>query len=219
MSVDEILIPNYSRKQEVFNAFSHFLGIFVALFAFIFSLVKLVNKEIPLLYFTGLLIYSLSMLIVYLTSGLYHFLDKDNRYKKILRVLDHCTIYLLIAGTYTPICFVLLSKHFVGLLIVILQWSLAVLGIILNAFFFDKKVARMISFILYVIMGWLIMFTGGFIYIETLPFVFILAGGVVYTIGALLYTIGHKKIGFHCIFHVFVLASTIIQMIGVLLMV
>ena len=216
MSVDEVLIPEYTRKQETFNALSHFLGIFVAMFVLGFDLVKLIKNEISLFYFFGLLIFALSMFLVYGVSSLYHYMDKDNYYKKLFRVLDHCMIYLLIAGTYTPICFVLMKEHVVGLVMLIIQWSGALLGIILNAFFFNNKVAGAISFILYVVMGWLVLFTGGFIYIKTLSFAYILAGGIAYTIGAIIYGIGHKKIGYHCIFHVFVLVSTILQMVGVL---
>ena len=97
----------------------------------------------------------------------------------------------------------------------IIEWSGALIGIILNAFFFKYKAARIVSFVLYVLIGWLAVYSGGFLYMDKMCFIFILIGGITYTIGSILYAIGHKKIMFHSIFHVFVLVSTIIQTIGV----
>ena len=215
MSLDSILIPNYSRKQETFNAFSHFIGIVIALTIIVFGAVKLANGSINLFYFFGLLIFGITALAVYTISGVYHYLDKDNKAKKIFRVIDHCTIYLLIAGTYTPICFVLMDIHIVGLIMLIIEWVSAVIGIILKGFFFDKKASRVVAFFLYVAMGWLAVYSTGFLYMPQMSFLFILLGGITYTIGSILYAIGHKNTNFHCIFHVFVLVSTIIQTIGV----
>ena len=219
MSVDEVLIPGYSRKQEMFNAISHFLGVVFAIFVFVFSLIKLINHQTTIYHFIGLLIFIVAMALVYGVSGVYHYLDKDNYYKKVLRVVDHCTIYLLIAGTYSPICFVLLESQPIVLVMLIIQWVGSLIGIILVIFFFDKKVARIIAFALYVLMGWLVLYIGAFVYLAPLVFGFILAGGIVYTIGAVLYALGHKNVSFHCVFHVFILVSTILQTIGVLLMI
>ena len=218
MSLDNIAIPNYSRKQEVFNAFSHFLGIAIALAILVFAFINLANGNIRVFYFIGLIIFGVTALAVYTISGVYHYLNKDDKAKKIFRVIDHCTIYLLIAGTYTPICFALMDIHVVGLIMLIIEWAGAIFGIILKAFFFDKKAARVVAFFLYVIMGWLAVYSTGFLYMPVMSFVFILIGGVIYTIGSVLYAIGHKNTYFHCIFHVFVLVSTIIQTIGVFLL-
>ena len=215
MSIEKVIIPDYSRKEETFNALSHILGTLVALTVFVFGLIKLINQEISLFYFFGLLIFAITAFLVYLISATYHYLDKDKYLKKVFRIIDHCTIYLLIAGTYTPICFVLMTTHVIGLIMLIIEWSGAIIGIILKAFFFDKKVARVIAFFLYIIMGWLTLYTGGFLYIPTTCFVFVLVGGITYTIGSILYALGHKNTRFHCIFHVFVLMSTILQTIGI----
>ena len=215
MSLESVLIPNYSRKQENFNALSHFLGVFIALLIFLFALDNLQNSYIDVFYFIGLCIFAFTAFAVYMISAVYHYLDKDNKVKKLFRIIDHCTIYLLIAGTYTPICFVLMSEHVVGLLMLVIEWIGAAIGIILKGFFFDKKVARIIAFFLYVIMGWLALYSGGFLYMSKLSFFFILLGGITYTIGSILYALGHKNTNFHCIFHVFVFVSTILQTIGV----
>ena len=219
MSLDSVTIPSYTRKQETFNAISHALGILIAIFVFAFAIVKYVNNAIPLWHLIDLMIFADNTFMVYFISASYHYLNKDNKYKKLLRILDHCTIYLLIAGTYTPICFVVYQEHIIGLIMLIIEWSGAVIGIVLNAFFFNNKVTKIISFILYVLMGWLAVYCGGYLYMDKLVFLFILLGGITYTIGSILYAIGHKKPIYHSIFHVFVLVSTIIQCIGVLLLI
>ena len=215
MSIESILIPNYSKKQELFNSLSHFLGVLIALTILVFAIVKVSDGNIGAFYFIGLLIFGITALAVYTISGIYHILNKESNLKKIFRVIDHCTIYLLIAGTYTPICFVLMDTHIVGLIMLIIEWVGAIVGIILKAFFFDKKAARVVAFFLYVIMGWLAVYSGGYLYMPSMSFLFILIGGITYTIGSVLYAIGHKNTNFHCIFHVFVLVSTILQTIGV----
>ena len=108
--------------------------------------------------------------------------------------------------------------HIIGLIMLIIEWVGAIIGIVLKSFFFDKKAARVVAFFLYVIMGWLAVYSGGFLYMPSMSFIFILIGGIIYTIGSVLYAIGHKNTNFHCIFHVFVLVSTIIQTIGVFLL-
>ena len=216
--ISEVQIPRYSHKQEMFNTISHALGILVALFIIGFSLVNVISQRIPLFYFFGLLIFGVSAFMVYLISALYHYFDPTSFKKKFFRILDHCTIYLLIAGTYTPICFVIMDTHVIGLIMVIIQWAGALIGIVLNAFFFKYKWARIISFILYVAMGWLVLYCGGFIYMPMMSFAFVLAGGITYTIGSILYALGHKNTTFHSIFHVFVLVSTILQTVGVMML-
>lgn len=214
-NIANIDIPSYSRKEELFNSVSHFLGVPVALFIIIFALNMFQNNQISLFNLMGLMIFGLSALGVYMISGIYHYLDASSYNKKLFRVLDHCTIYLLIAGTYTPICFVLSKTTVIGSIMLVIEWAGALLGIILNAFFFNYKVSKIISFILYVAMGWLAVYSGAFLYMSKIVFAFILLGGITYTIGSLLYALGHKNLLFHSVFHVFVLVSTIIQTIGV----
>ena len=210
-----IEIPSYSRKEELFNSISHMLGLPVAFFILLRAISLFISNQISLFYLAGLIIFAMSACAVYLVSSIYHYLGNDSFYKRLFRIIDHCTIYLLIAGTYTPICFVLSQTNVIGIIMLVVEWVGALLGIILNAFFFKHKTARVISFILYVLMGWLAVYSGGFLYLSKMCFTFILLGGVVYTIGSVLYAIGHKNTLFHSVFHVFVLISTIIQTIGV----
>ena len=214
-------IPGYSKKQEMFNSFSHFLGIPFALFIIAIGIYSYSVETIRLLDLFGYIIFGLSALVVYLVSAVYHLTRKDSPRKKTLRIIDHCMIYLLIAGTYTPICFALLKPGYpiyIGVLMLTFEWVGAISGIILNAFFFQNKVARTISFILYVLMGWFAVICGATFYINLTSFLLILIGGIIYTIGSILYGCGHGWKWFHFIFHVFVLAGTIIQTIGVFLL-
>ena len=217
-NIASVSIPPYTKKQERFNAISHFLGIPLALIILIISVVFLVSKRIDATSFLGLLVFIITIIDVYFVSSLYHGTPNNTFNKKLFRVLDHCTIFLLIAGTYTPICVVLMKEHVIGLIMLLIEWGCALIGIFLNAFLFKSKAVQIISLILYLAMGWLVLFCGGFIYMTTLSFGFVLSGGIVYSIGSILYSIGKKNLNFHSIFHIFVIVSTIVQAIGVLAM-
>ena len=216
---NSIEIPEYTDKQEAFNTISHMLGIPIAIFIAGFGVLEFIGNRMSLYHLVGLLIFAISASAVYFVSYLYHGLNKYDDRKKFLRVLDHSMIYLLIAGTYTPICFVLLETNIIGLIMLLIEWIGAVFGIILNVFLFQKRWASIASFVLYLVMGWLCLYCGGFLYMPKMSFIFILAGGITYTIGSILYGLGHKNMNFHSVFHVFVLLGTIIQSVGVLLIV
>ena len=215
-NIAEVKIPNYTKKQEVFNTVSHILGIPLAIIILVIGLIALASHTFNASYFLGILIFVITIIDVYFVSSLYHGTEPNIFNKKLFRVLDHCTIYLLIAGTYTPICVVLMSEHIIGLIMLVVEWALAALGIFLNALFFKSKVVQIISLVLYLAMGWLVLFCGGFIYMTPFSFGFVLAGGIIYSIGSILYNVGKKNLWFHCIFHIFVLVSTIVQAIGVM---
>ncbi len=218
-NIEEIKIPEYTKGQERFNTISHAIGIPLAFIILFIGLYRLLIRAIDITAFLGLLVFVITIIDVYFVSSLYHGTPANTFNKKLFRVLDHCTIYLLIAGTYTPICVVLMNEHVVGLVMLLVEWGCAVIGIILNAFFFKSKAVQVISLILYLAMGWLVLFCGGFLYMSAISFGFVLAGGIVYSIGAILYAVGKKKnLYLHSVFHVFVLVSTIIQAIGVLTM-
>ena len=218
-NIEEIKIPEYTKGQERFNTISHVIGIPLAFVILFIGLYRLIIRAIDVTAFLGLLVFVITIIDVYFVSSLYHGTPANTFNKKLFRVLDHCTIYLLIAGTYTPICVVLMNEHVVGLVMLLVEWGCAVIGIILNAFFFKCKAVQVISLILYLAMGWLVLFCGGFLYMSAISFGFVLAGGIVYSIGAILYAVGKKKnLYLHSVFHVFVLVSTIIQAIGVLAM-
>lgn len=215
----KISIPKYTFRQELFNSVSHFLGVPLGIATIVISFILYFINKIQLGYFIGLLVFGFSIVALYLMSGLYHVESPNNVVKKkTKRVLDHCTIYLLIAGTYTPICIYIASTNVIGIVVLIIEWFLAIVGILINAIDFTNKVVKGVSMFLYLALGWLILFSGAFIYLPFNAFLFILIGGILYTIGSVLYGIGHKNLSFHSIFHVFVLLGTVFQSVGVFLL-
>ena len=215
----KIDIPSYTIKQELFNSVSHFLGVPVGILVIAISLGLFLGHNIGVNYFIGLLVFGVSIITLYMVSSIYHGSSADKaKSKKIKRVVDHCTIYFLIAGTYTPICIYLMTINVIGLVILIIEWFLAIVGIVINAVDFSNKAVKTISMFLYLALGWLILFTGGFIYLPDNSFLYILIGGILYTVGSILYGVGHKILSFHSIFHIFVLLGTVFQTVGVLLL-
>ena len=218
-NIENTAIPDYSRKQEMCNSISHMLGLVVSVLIAIFGICSYAAGATNTSLLVGDIVFAISAFSVYFVSSFYHITLSDSPLKKRLRILDHCMIYILIAGTYTPVCINLMfyMRSFgIGLFMLIFEWVGAIIGVVLNAFFFQSKAARVISFIFYILMGWLAVICGGFMFINLNSFLFILAGGIVYTIGSILYAVGHKNRWFHFVFHIFVLLGTIIQAFGVL---
>ena len=215
----KISIPKYTFKQEVFNSVSHFLGVPLGIATIVISFILYFVNHLALGYFIGLLVFGISIVALYMVSGLYHS-ESPNKpvNKKVKRVLDHCTIYLLIAGTYTPICIYIASINLIGVVVLIIEWFMAIVGILINAIDFTNKYVKAISMFLYLALGWMVLFSGAFIYLPFNAFLFILIGGILYTVGSVLYGVGHKNLSFHSIFHVFVLLGTIFQSVGVFLL-
>lgn len=194
----------YSEAEERLNIYSHGLGLVVSIVLFPFLGIKAISFSgfwKP----TSFIIYGLSMIILYAASTLYH-AAKDPKKRRRLNIFDHAAIYVLIAGSYSPFCLVALDST-LGWYMFIAVWIFALTGVILKLFFtgkFDK-----ISTAMYLLMGWQVMF-----FIKPLMSVltsfglnFLVAGGVFYTIGAILYSI--KQLPYnHAIFHVFVLLGS-----------
>jgi len=163
------------------------------------------------------LIYGISMVCLYTMSSIYHGL-RPSTGKRVLQILDHCTIYFLIAGTYTPIALVALRPVYpvIGWGLTVFQWALAALAITLTAI--DLKKYTVFSMICYIGMGWAVIF---FLpqtvqVLGSAGFGWLLSGGIAYTLGAILYGIGSKKHWFHSVFHIFVLIGSQLQMISVI---
>lgn len=216
--LNKIDVPNYSINQEKFNSHSHFLGVPIALFVFVYSLYLFISNKVTSGIFIGLVIYSLTILVLYLASALYHIENPAKKAKKVKRIIDHCTIYLLIAGTYTPIALFIYQQSYMGLIILLLEWFFAIVGIIFNAIDLTNKYIKAYSMFSYLFMGWMIVFLWSFKYLPETSFLFVLGGGIAYTLGSILYGFGRKNANFHCVFHVFDLVGTILQAIGVLLL-
>lgn len=166
----------------------------------------------------GSVIYGSSMITLYTVSSVYHGLA-PNTGKKVMQIIDHCTIYMLIAGTYTPIMLVAFVPVYpvIGWGLLAAQWVLAALAASLTAI--DLKKYRAFSMVCYILMGWGIVF----FLPQTLAvlgkhgFAWLLAGGITYTIGAILYGIGSRKPWFHSIFHIFVVLGSFLQFLAIFL--
>ena len=206
-------LPDYTRGEEIMNMVTHIAGGGVALAALLGCLLRARGPwEIA-----GTLIYSISMTCLYAMSSIYHGL-LPSMGKKVLQVLDHCTIYFLIAGTYTPIALCALRPVYpvLGWGILAAQWGLAALAVTLTAI--DLKKYNVFSMICYIGMGWMILpFIGQTRQVLTDPgFFWLLAGGIAYTLGAILYGIGSKKRWFHSVFHIFVVLGSALQLVSIL---
>ena len=204
-------IKYYSPIEEKINIISHAVG-------FIFSMVALVllvrhaTRHGDVWHIVSFSIFGASLIILYAASSFYHSAKKPELRSR-LNIIDHASIYVLIAGTYTPFTLVTL-KGTIGWVIFGISWGLALTGIILKLFFTGKY--NLMSTIMYVLMGWVIVFAIKPL-INNLPLeglLWLVAGGISYTIGAILY--GIKKIKFnHAIFHMFVLMGSFCHFVSV----
>lgn len=202
---------SYSAKEEMANAITHGIAALLALVACIL----LVNKglhSLNALQLTGLIIYGISMVILFLASTLYHSIQVEKT-RTILKQLDHSAIYLLIAGTYTPFLMISLNNRPAYILLMVL-WVLALVGIVFKIFFVHRF--GKISLITYLLMGWLALFVIPDIY-RALPragFDLLVAGGLCYTIGTLFYAA--KRYPFtHAVWHLFVIGGAACHCIAI----
>ena len=211
-------LPDYTRGEEIFNMVSHIVGGAAGIAVCALCVVKsFLNSDAYQV--TGSFIYGLSMVLLYTISSVYHGLTSDTA-KKVLQIIDHCSVFILISGTYTPIALSSLREYntALGWVVFGVVWGVSALGITLNAI--DLKKYTVFSMICYIIQGWCIIFTGKYA-IEAIGkngFMWLLLGGIAYTIGAVLYGIAGKKTVryMHSIFHLFVVAGSVLQFFGIL---
>lgn len=205
----------YTRGEEIFNAVSHIVGGGVGVLIFIIGLIFAYPKPSAMI---SVSVFAVSVITLYTMSALYHFLP-DGRAKGVFRIFDHCTIFFLIAGTYTPFCVLLLGFTPAGITILCLEWGLAVLGITGNAIAMKNKVIKTFSMIFYVIMGWAILavFPTLLKTMSAAAFWLLLMGGVSYTVGIAFFALGKKVKYFHSVWHLFDIAGTVLQFVSILL--
>ncbi len=201
-------LPDYTRGEEIMNMVTHITGGGLGIFALIVCLLRSdTGTEV-----IASAVYGSSMIALYAISSIYHGL-RPNLGKKVLQILDHCTIYALIAGTYTPIalCAIRTINPALGWGILGLEWGLGAIAITLTAI--DLKKYNVFSMICYIGMGWAILPWLGRMYTVLSPagFRLLLWGGIAYTIGAVLYGIGSKVHWMHSVFHIFVVIGSLLQ--------
>jgi hemolysin III len=208
-------MPDYTRGEEIFNMVSHIVGAAFGVVALVLTVVFASLNQDPWTV-VGSSIYGGSMILLYTVSSVYHGLHL-NMGKRVMQVLDHCSIYLLIAGTYTPIVLgpIRESSPAWGWSLFGVVWGCAVLGIVFNAI--DMKRFEKISMVLYLGMGWCVVMAAkpAILAVGLEGMLWILLGGIVYSIGAILYGLGVKHRYMHSVFHIFVVAGSILQFFGI----
>lgn len=212
------ILPKYTKGEEIFNMTSHIVGGALGIVALVLCVVFAAVHGNGYGVVSGA-IYGVTMIILYTMSSIYHGLNPKRKAKKVFQVLDHCSIYLLIAGSYTPFALCTLREYntALGWAIFGVIWFVAILGIILNSI--DIKKFRVFSMICYLVMGWCIVFRINLLpeLLGTAGFVLLLLGGLSYTIGAILYGLGKKHKYMHSIFHLFILLGSLLQFFTILL--
>ncbi len=212
-------LPDYTKGEEIFNMVSHIVGGAFGIVALV-SCVVYSFLHSDTFGIVGSFIYGLSMIMLYTMSSIYHGLTAKIA-KKVFQVIDHCTIFILIAGTYSPIlmCSVRKENPAVAWALFAFVWGVSILGIVLNAI--DLKKYSRFSMICYLVLGWCIVF-GGKTALEAIDFngiLLILAGGISYTLGAGVYAVAKSR-GLrymHSVFHIFVVIGSILQYFAIIL--
>ena len=195
------------------SAITHFIGMLMAIFAAIPLLIQ-AAKERDSVYLVSLTVYAVSMVLLYAASTTYHTFDISKKVNTILKKIDHMMIFVLIAGSYTPICLLVLDRN-IGIPLLMLVWGIAIVGIFIKAFW--VYCPKWVSSVLYIGMGWTCVLAFGQMLngLSTAEFGWLLAGGIIYTIGGIIYALKlpifnmkHKNFGSHEIFHLFVMGGS-----------
>ena len=200
------------------SAITHFIGMMMALFASTPLLIRAANNP-DRIHLISLAVFITSMVLLYMASTVYHTLNLSERSNRILRKIDHMMIFVLIAGSYTPVCLVVLGNA-AGYRLCALVWGIALAGILIKAFWITCP--KWFSSLLYIAMGWVcvLAFTQILNSLPPAAFGWLLAGGIIYTIGGIIYALKlpifnsrHKNFGSHEIFHLFVMGGSICHLI------
>lgn len=216
--LNERTLPDYTRGEEICNMVTHIVGGALGILAVVLCAVFGAIHGNAYAVVSGC-IYGASMIVLYAISSIYHGLSPRLTAKKVFQVLDHCSIFILIAGTYTPFCLVTIreSSPAMGWVLFGVVWGIAALGITLNAI--DLKKYDRFSMICYLIMGWCVVIRIGLIYrlLGPVGFTLLLSGGIAYTLGAVLYALGKTRRYMHSAFHVFTVIASILQFLCIIL--
>ena len=210
-------LPKYTRKEEFWNSISHYVGFIFGVSSTIFFLIYALVNKIPFQRTYPFIIYTFFMMVMFFVSGFYHSRKLGSKSRAIARKIDHSDIYAFIGATYTPICLLSVTNYNLGLFLLGLELLFDVIGLVFSLLNSDRKIFELIAYLCYLVAGWMVMVVYPFnIGIPFNVFIWVLLGGIAYTIGAILYAIGHKKRWFHTIFHFFVLLGAALQFVGVI---
>lgn len=212
--MEECIMKNQQHHiKEPGSAITHFIGMLMAIFAAVPLLIKAAHEP-SRIYIISLAIYAASMILLYAASTTYHTFDISAKINTLLKKWDHMMISVLIAGSYTPICLLVLRGK-TGLILLAIVWSFAIIGILIKAFW--VYCPKWVSSVLYIGMGWtcVLAFTQILNSMSRTSFGWLLAGGIIYTVGGIIYALKlpifnskHKNFGSHEIFHLFVMGGS-----------
>ena len=204
--------------REPGSAITHFIGMMMAILASTPLLIKAVLSGQPVIFF-AMVVFIASMILLYGASATYHSINVSGRILRVFRKLDHMMIFVLIAGSYTPVCLVILGGR-LGYTLLAVVWGVAILGMAVKAFWITCP--KWFSSVIYIAMGWICLGVFGQLW-NTLPrpaFLWLLAGGLIYTAGGVIYALKlpifnarHRYFGSHEIFHLFVMGGSICHFI------
>lgn len=199
--------------KEPGSAITHFIGMLMAIFAAVPLLIKAAHEP-SRIYIISLAIYAASLILLYAASTTYHTFDISQKVNTVLKKIDHMMISVLIAGSYTPVCLIVL-KGKTGIILLSIVWAIAIAGILIKAFW--VYCPKWFSSVLYIGMGWtcVLAFTQILNNMSPAAFGWLLAGGIIYTVGGIIYALKlpifnsrHKNFGSHEIFHLFVMGGS-----------
>lgn len=206
-------MDNKRHIKEPGSAITHFIGMLMAIFAAVPLLIK-AAREPSRIYIISLAIYAASLILLYAASTTYHTFDISPKVNTILKKIDHMMISVLIAGSYTPVCLIVLKGR-TGIILLSIVWAIAIIGILIKAFW--VYCPKWVSSVLYIGMGWtcVLAFTQILNNMSPAAFGWLLAGGIIYTVGGVIYALKlpifnnkHKNFGSHEIFHLFVMGGS-----------
>lgn len=211
------ILPHYTKGEEIFNMTTHIVGGGIGVISLVLcAIISCLKGSLVALLCS--IVFGISMISIYTVSSIYHGL-RPGMAKKVFQVLDHCTIYFLIAGTYTPmlLCSLIRVNPTAAWITFAAVWGLTALAVTLNAI--DLKKYKVFSMICYIGIGWAIIFSIGDMYTALSPvgFWLLLSGGIVYTLGTIFYKFGKDKKYFHSIFHIFTIVGSILHALSVML--
>ncbi|MBR3163326.1 MAG: hemolysin III family protein [Clostridia bacterium] len=212
------VMPTYTKGEEIFNMVSHIIGGALGIAATALCVIFASVHHNVYGIISGA-VYGVTVILLYTMSSIYHGLKANTTSKKVFQVIDHCTIFILIAGSYTPfaLCTIREYNTALGWTLFGIIWGLACIGIALNSI--DLKRYKVFSMICYLAMGWCIVIKIKLI-LELLGmtgFLLLLSGGIVYTIGAIFYGLGKKYKYMHSVFHVLIIIASSLQFFSILL--
>ena len=220
IKLSDRILPTYTRGEDIFNMVSHILGGVLGIVAIVLCSVFAAIHGNTYGVISGV-IFGVNLTVLYVMSSIYHGLKPHRKAKKVFQIIDHCSIFLLIAGTYTPfaLCTIREESTALGWTIFGIIWGLAILGIVLNSI--DIQRYKIFSMICYLLMGWLIIFKINIVFnkLGIAGFILLLSGGVIYTLGAIAYGLGKKHKWMHSVFHIACILGSLLQFLCIVLFV